>query len=188
MPFISEYLYHELNATNLESGDSIMVMKFPTPQEQDKKIEKRFSLIMEAIVSIRRAKATLDLPTSAVNEVFIKLNSDIDLTSGVKYISKLTKVETINFVDKKIENSAGDVSDNLEVYISLDGIDLTPIIKRLQAQKEKLSKEIGKLNGMLNNEKFVANAPEDVLAKNRELLESATSKLQKVDSELSSLV
>jgi len=188
MPFISEYLYHELNATNLESGDSIMVMKFPTPQEQDKKIEKRFSLIMEAIVSIRRAKATLDLPTSAVNEVFIKLNSDIDLTSGVKYISKLTKVETINFVDKKIENSAGDVSDNLEVYISLDGIDLTPIIKRLQAQKEKLSKEIGKLNGMLNNEKFVANAPEDVLAKNRELLESATLKLQKVDSELSSLV
>jgi valyl-tRNA synthetase len=187
MPFISEFLYHELNGTTLEDGNSIMVMRYPTDTKQDKEIEQKFSLIMEAIVGIRRAKATLDLPSSEVNEVSIKLNKEVDLSSGIPYISKLTKVESINFVDSKLANSAGDVSDNLEVYISLDGIDLSPIIKRLEAQKEKLQKEVGKLNGMLNNEKFVANAPEDVLAKNRDLLSSATDKLQKVESELSTL-
>ena len=187
MPFISEYLYHELSGTTLEDGDSIMVMEFPNLTNQDSEIENVFSLVMDAIVGIRRAKATLDLPSSAVDTVSIKLNKDIDLSAGSKYISKLTKVENINFVTQKVENSVADVGDNLEVYISLEGIDLDPIIKRLEAQKIKLEKEVGKLNGMLSNEKFVANAPEDVLAKNRELLENAKSKLEKVESELGAL-
>ena len=187
MPFISEYLYHELSGTTLEDGDSIMVMEFPNLTKQDSEIENVFSLVMDAIVGIRRAKATLDLPSSAVDTVSIKLNKDIDLSAGSKYISKLTKVENINFVTQKVENSVADVGDNLEVYISLEGIDLDPIIKRLEAQKIKLEKEVGKLNGMLSNEKFVANAPEDVLAKNRELLENAKSKLEKVESELGAL-
>ena len=187
MPFISEYLYHSLSDSCLDDASSIMVKEFPTDTKQDKEIEEVFSLVMEAIVGIRRAKATLDLPSSAVDSVSIKLNKDIDLSSGEKYISKLTKVENINFVEQKIENSVADVGDNLEVYISLEGIDLAPIIKRLEAQKVKLEKEVGKLNAMLGNEKFVANAPEDVLAKNRELLENAKNKLEKVVSELKTL-
>jgi valyl-tRNA synthetase len=142
---------------------------------------------MDAIVGIRRAKAPLDLPSSAVDTAYIKLNKDIDLNSGAKYISKLTKVEKITFVDKKVENSVADVGDNLEVYIPLEGIDLAPIIKRLESQKVKLEKEVAKLNGMLKNEKFVANAPKDVLQKNQELLKNAEDKLQKIESELNSL-
>ena len=40
---------------------------------------------------------------------------------------------------------------------------------------------------MLNNERFCANAPEDVLAKNREALEDAQSKQVKVKEQLNSL-
>ncbi len=187
MPFISEYLYHELSGTKFEDADSIMVMRFPTNIDQDKKIEEQFSLIKEAIVGIRRAKATLDLPSSAVSYVSIKVNKNVDLSKGKKYISKLTKVENIIFVDEKIKNSVADVGDNLECYISLEGIDLAPIIKRLQNQKIKLEKEVTKLSGMLNNEKFIANAPADVLAKNRTLLATNKDKLGKIDSELKSL-
>ncbi|MEA3227527.1 MAG: hypothetical protein U9P38_00480, partial [Campylobacterota bacterium] len=68
-----------------------------------------------------------------------------------------------------------------------DSIDLSSIIAKLTKQDEKLQKEIGKLNGMLNNERFVANAPEDVLAKNREALLDAKAKSLKVKEQLSSL-
>ena len=187
MPYISEYLSHELGGTSLQESDSIMIARFPTDTSRDEAIEARFALVMEAIVGIRRAKATLDLPSSAVDTVFVKLNSDIDLTQSAGLISKLTKVENIHFVNQKVENSVADVSDNMEVYISLDGIDVQPIVDRLNGQKVKLEKEIGKLNGMLKNEKFVANAPENVLAKNREQLENANAKLEKVESELKSL-
>jgi valyl-tRNA synthetase len=187
MPYISEYLYHELGNSTLEEEESIMIEKFPNDFSRDEAIEEKFELVMEAIVGIRRAKATLDLPSSAVDTVHIKLNKSVDLSQSTSFISKLTKVEHIHFVDEKVENSVGDVSDHLEVYISLEGIDLQPIIDRLEGQKAKLEKEVGKLNGMLNNEKFVANAPADVLAKNREQLESANAKLEKVKSELKSL-
>lgn len=187
MPFISEYLYHELSGTTLEESDSIMVMTFPVARQRDEEIEKVFELVMEAIVGIRRAKATLDLPNSAVDTVSIKVNNGTDLSHGAKYIAKLTKVPTINFVESKIENAVTDVGDNLEVYISLEGIDIAPIIARLENQKMKLEKEVAKLNGMLSNERFVANAPADVVAQNREQLESAQSKLEKVESELASL-
>ncbi len=187
MPYISEYLVHELSGTSLEDGDSIMIARFPTDTTRDEAIEEKFALVMEAIVGIRRAKATLDLPSSAVDTISIKVNKSVDISQSTTYISKLTKVENIHFVDAKIENAVADVSDNLEVFISLEGIDVQPIIDRLNGQKVKLEKETGKLNGMLNNEKFVANAPADVLAKNRELLASANAKLENVENELKSL-
>ena len=46
---------------------------------------------------------------------------------------------------------------------------------------------IDKVGGMLNNERFVANAPEDVLSKNRELLADAKAKQVKVKEQLNSL-
>ena len=188
MPYISEYLYHELSATTLEDSGSIMIDRFPTDTTRDEEIEEKFALIMEAIVSIRRAKATLDLPSGAIDTVSLKLNNNIDLTGSIKYLTRLTKVEHIHFVESKVENAVADVSDNLEVYISLEGIDIQPIIDRLNAQKIKLEKETGKLKGMLNNEKFMKNAPADVLAKNKEQLENATTKLEKVESELNRLL
>jgi valyl-tRNA synthetase len=61
---------------------------------------------------------------------------------------------------------------------------MSAIIAKLTKQKEKLEKEINKLNGMLNNERFVANAPEQVIATNRKALAEATEKMDKVESEL----
>jgi len=46
---------------------------------------------------------------------------------------------------------------------------------------EKLEKEITKLNGMLNNERFVANAPEQVIADNKQALADASEKMAKVE-------
>ena len=62
-----------------------------------------------------------------------------------------------------------------------------PINVKLSKQAEKLDKEITKLSGMLNNERFVANAPEDVLAKNREALAEAEDKKSKVMEQLQAL-
>ncbi len=187
MPFISEHLYHELSATSLEDGKSIMIEKYPEAKEIDSDIEKIFSLVIESIVSIRRAKATIELGNKEIPKVYIKLNKDIDISSGEKYIKRLARVGEIEFVDSKKENCISDISDNLEVNLPLEGIDLTPIISRLENQKVKLEKEFNKLNGMLSNERFVANAPKEVVEENRKTLEATKEKLDKVSSELDSL-
>jgi valyl-tRNA synthetase len=187
IPFLSEHLYHQLSGTELENSSSIMIMRYPENINIDSKIENDFKIIMESIVAIRRAKALVDLNKS-IKKVFVKLNNEnIDKTLLSSFISKLAKVENVEFVNKKQNNSISDVSDNLEVYIPTDSIDLAPIIKRLKKQEEKLEKEIGKISNMLNNKHFVSNAPKEVIVANENGLALAEQKLLKVKEELSSL-
>ncbi len=185
MPFISEYLYHELSGTRLEDSESIMVMKYPQISEGDAKIEELFSLVIEAIVSIRRAKATIDLGNAKIERAYLKTSSN--LNDAADYIKTLAKCEEIEFVEGSVANSARDVSERVESFIPLAGVDTSAIVARLNSQKGKLEKEIAKLEGMLGNEKFLASAPAEVLEKNREGLAAAKAKFEKVVSELANL-
>jgi valyl-tRNA synthetase len=187
MPFISDYLYHKLSGTTLENGDSLMIMDFPKEIAKNQEIEDMFAIIEEAITAIRRAKVIIDMGNSKIAKAYLKINKNIDNEMAKPFIEKLAKVENIEFVTAKVENSITDVSDNLEVYIPTGEIDMTPIINKLSKQQEKLEKEIAKLSGMLNNERFVANAPANVLEENRAGLASAEDKLAKVVAELKSL-
>jgi len=188
MPFITEHLYHELSGTSLENGDSIMLMKFPSKTKQRKE-EETFGIIMDAIVSIRRAKVLVDLANQKIEKAFVKLDKVDDKTKEMMkpFISRLAKVENLAFTDTKIENAVSDIADSCESFIPTDSIDLSSIIAKLTKQDEKLQKEIGKLKGMLNNQRFVANAPEDVLEKNRTQLADAKAKQEKVLEQLESL-
>lgn len=186
MPFISDHLYHKLSGTSIEESDSIMIMSFPKAIDRDFEIENTFSFIQEAITAIRRAKVIIDMGNSKIDKAYINLNdnADIDFNEAKKFIEKLAKVENIELTDTKIENSISDISDNLEIYIPTSDIDLSSITTKLSKQKEKLEKEIEKLSGMLNNDKFVANAPEKVITENREALDIARSKVEKISAEL----
>ena len=184
MPFISEYLFHELSGSNLENASSIMVEEYPQANERDLHIEKTFELVIKAIVAIRRAKATIEQGNSKIPKAFIKLNGNENLTEATNYIALLAKCEQIEFCDAKIENAARDVSENLEAFVPLEGVDMSAVIMRLRSQKTKLEKEIAKLSSMLNNEKFVASAPQAVVEANREGLQSAQEKFVKICDEL----
>lgn len=187
MPFLSEYLYQNLSGTDLENTTSIMIDKYPQAGEINEKTEKIFSLIIEAVVSIRRAKATIDLGNSKIPLAYIKLNESINLENELEFIKLLAKCDDVKFVNEKVADAVADVSQNLSVFVPLSGVDLSEILKRLNAQKTKLEKEILKLEGMLKNEKFIANAPAEVVQTNREGLENAQNQLSKVENEIRSL-
>jgi valyl-tRNA synthetase len=187
MPFISDYLYHKLSGTTLEDSKSLMVERFPKDIKKDEQIEEVFNIIQEAIKTIRRAKVVIDMGNSKIAKAYIKLNKQIDTNLAKPFIEKLAKVETIEFVNQKVENSIADISDNLEVYIPKDDIDMKPIITKLQKQQEKLQKEITKLTNMLNNKKFIENAPQQVIQENQQALQVAQQKYDKITQELQSL-
>ena len=189
MPFITEYLWHQLSGTTLEESDSIMIKRFPQKTKKRKSDEARFEIIMDAIVSIRRAKVLVDMANRHMEKAYVKIDdfSDKDKEIAKPFIEKLAKVENVEFVSQKIENAVSDIGEKCEVFIPTESIDLSPIIARLTKQDEKLQKEIDKLSKMLGNERFVANAPEDVLQKNKAALAEAEQKQKKVQEQLASL-
>ncbi len=187
MPFIADYLYHKLSGTTLEEGKSVMIMNYPKELPVDNASIEQFAVIEEAIVAIRRAKVIIDMGNSKIDLAYIKLGVNLDTNAIKPFIQKLAKVENIEFVTSKIDGKCiTDVSTNLEVYIPTDSIDLSAIKDKLSKQKAKLEAEITKLSNMLNNEKFVANVPAQVLETNRTALAEAQSKFEKVEAELKS--
>lgn len=187
MPYITEYLYQRLGATTLKESDSIMVREYPVAGEPDEKIMEDFALAIEAIVSIRRCKTLVEKANQRIEKAYLRIEADFDEELMRPFIEKLSKAERVEFVTQKPDPAVTDVSDHLESYISTADIDMTPIIAKLQKQREKLEKEIMKIGGMLKNEKFVANAPEAVVEQNRKALADAEQKLEKIKEELEAM-
>ncbi|PAF54486.1 valine--tRNA ligase [Helicobacter sp. 13S00482-2] len=187
MPFITEDLWHKLNASSLENSSSIMIASYPNEIIQDENTENEFKIIQDVIISIRRAKMTLDIGNKSIAKAYVQLNENKKIKNQdlfIKFITKLAKVEKVHIVGNKPEKTVSDVSECCKTYLSLEGIDISPILKRLEAQKEKLEKEISKLKAMLNNEKFLQNAPAEVLATNKANLKECEEKFSKVLDEL----
>ena len=190
MPFISEFLYHELSGTKLENSESIMISAYPEFKKRDLELEGFFELITQAIVSIRRAKTLVELGNSRISKAFIKLNDTSKVAkfkSYTHFISKLAKSESIEFIAENLSKASADVSENLKVFVPLESVDLSGVLARLEAQKIKLNKEKTKLENMLNNEKFISNAPKEVILQNKTALESLNLQLTKIDEELKNL-
>ncbi|NQY94280.1 MAG: class I tRNA ligase family protein, partial [Campylobacteraceae bacterium] len=187
MPFISDYLYHKLSGTTLEEGDSVMVMSFPKNGDTFPDEESMFIVIEEMITTIRRAKVVIDMGNSKIAKIYIKSDFLKDYETAKPFISKLAKVENVEFVNEKVDNSITELGKTFEVYLPTDEIDMSPIISKLTKQQEKTQKEVDKLNGMLSNERFVANAPESVIIQNRKALLEASNKLVKIQNELKAI-
>ena len=188
MPFITEYLYHRLDGSQIEQDESIMIKPYPNLDYQNEATIKEFDRIIEAIVSVRRCKTLIDQGNQKIATASIKLNTPADEELMKIFVEKLAKVDNINFVTHKLDKCVTDVSDTLEVMIATDSIDMSAIISKLEKQKEKLQKEVDKLSSMLNNERFVANAPANVIEENKTALSESEMKLDKIKQELNALI
>ncbi len=104
-----------------------------------------------------------------------------------RFIANLAKCETIEFVSEKPNGCAADVSENLECFIEITAEAKEALLSRLAKQKEKSEKELARLDGMLKNEKFVANATKELIEKNTKNANSIREKLAKIEAEIASL-
>ncbi len=188
MPFISEYNFHRLSGTSLEDGDSISVMAYPDNERQDEEIENTFSTIMEAIKSIRRLKILANMESQKIDNVFLQFKDKVDEKLVMQFAPKMAKVLNITFVNEKLENAIVDIGENVVSYLQTKDIDLTPLLNKLNKQKEKTDKEIDKLSNLLNNENFVKNATEEVVEKNNTLLKEAKEKMSNIENQLKDIL
>jgi valyl-tRNA synthetase len=180
MPYLTEKLYKEIDANN--RSESLMIQSFPKETKRDLTIEKQFETIIDAIVSLRRAKVPIDFANKTIPTAFIKASNEF--TIDLRFIQKLGKVEEVTLVNERPDNVVVDVGDFVETMIPIGNLDLTPLKNKLSKQSEKLQKELEKFDKMLNNERFVANAPKEVIEENRKSRNEVEEKLKKVEGEL----
>ena len=66
-------------------------------------------------------------------------------------------------------------------------VDIRQEIERLEKEEKRLSGELARVNGMLNNERFMSKAPEAKVSEEREKLVKYTQMMEQVKERLAQL-
>lgn len=177
MPHITEKIWQILPKNS--DKKAIMLSDFPVYEAklsfEDE--NKQMELVFETIKSLRNVRQSFNIPVSTkVNAEILASKDEEEIFKKVEaYIHRLARVETIKYVDethKTVKQSAAAVVSNSKIIIPLAGlIDINEEIARQNKKLEKLTNEKRSLEGRINNEKFVKNAPKEVLEQTKSRIE-----------------
>ena len=182
MPFVTEELWQNLETR--EEGESLMINSFPKAGKVDETLIEELNFAMEVITEIRTIRKQKNIPNKDQVELFVKTNQQHNKRFDA-VISKLTNLATLNYTNDKIDGAFSFVVKSNEYFI--------PISEKvdLEVEKEKIKKELdytlgflNSINQKLSNDKFVNNAPEQVLAVERKKQAEAESKIKVLEEQL----
>ena len=187
MPYITEEIWQVL--TNESS--SIMVSSFPVYEEKYSfaKEEEDFSKVIDAIKAVRARRTEMNVPPSVKAKIFIETQYG-ELFSGCGlFFEKLASASEIEVADKyEIEDAVTAVTDCARLFIPLDQlVDKEKEIARLEKEKAKVQKDIDFLSGKLNNQGFLAKAPEKLIEAEKAKLAKAEEKMAKIEQSMAGL-
>ncbi len=184
MPFITEELWQHL-ATRQE-GESIMIAHMPEPKAYDAHVITLFETTKQIISGIR----TIRLQKNIANRESLTLqiiNGLHDDTNN-SIIAKLSNLSQIDRVTEKDANSATFLVGTTEYAVPLgNNIDVEAELKKLEADLQYMQGFLHTVMGKLNNERFVNNAPENVVALERKKKADAESKIKSIEERIAEL-
>ena len=183
MPFVTEHIWQHLP----HEGESIMVAPWPSTLSMEGfgSAAAHMNVMMDGIKGIRNMRAEMNVPMGKRSEVIL-----VPATEELKGILEThgdyfhtlgwaEKVTVLSPDSPKPENATVTVVNGLEVYLLLkDLIDADKEKERIAKEQATVLKEIARLEGKLNNQGFLAKAPEAVVAKEKEKLEEYKQKQQ----------
>jgi len=169
MPHITEKVWQLIPQEAQEKA--IMLSSFPvyTDELSFPKEAEEMELVFETIKSLRNVRQSFNIPTSLKFDIEIRAEKSEKTTFEAieAYIKRLAKVENISYADNSSDvpkKSATAVVSASKIIIPLENlIDFNEEIKRQQKKLDKLVAEKNSLAGRMNNEKFVANAPKELI-------------------------
>lgn len=188
MPFITEEIWQRVKALAGAAGDSIMLAHYPQfdAQKTDAQAETDIAWLQQVILGIRNIRGEMNIPPGKPLPVLLRNGNDDDRTRLAAYplfLMKLANIASIDWLtaDATAPLAATALVGALEILIPMsDLIDKNAELARLQKEIDKLQKDCERQQGKLSNDSFVAKAPPDVIAKEREKLADNERTLQKL--------
>lgn len=186
MPFITEEIWQGIKAVFPLEEEALIIAAFPEvdPQLLDPQIDDEMRFVQESITAIRNLRKQVNLAPSQEIGIIIRFAEEKQqnlFQNYMGYFGKLAKVSSLTggVGTEKPKAAIAAVVRNIEIFLPLSGlIDLAAERERLNKQIEKLAKELGSINNKLNNTNFMANAKEEVIAKEREKFTEVNTKVE----------
>ncbi|EOS51526.1 valine-tRNA ligase [Lachnospiraceae bacterium MD335] len=192
MPFITEEIFCTLQSEEA----SIMIAKWPEFCEERlfTKDERDIEILKEAVRGVRNVRTEMNVAPSRKAHVYVvSENADIRTVfeEGMLFFASLAYASDVTVQDTKsgiADDAVSVVIANANIYIPFaELVDISQEIERLEKEEKRLESELARVNGMLNNEKFMSKAPEQKIAEERAKLTKYTQMRQQIAERLAQL-
>ena len=184
MPHITESVWQGVKSFGLgkDTPSALIVAKFPTYSEElaYPNEAEEMNLVFQTITSLRNVRQSFNISTSATVDVEVRAEGrEKEIFKAIEsYIRRLAKVNNISYAEMDATvppKSATAVVSTSKLIVPLaDLIDLDAEVKRQEKKLEKLTNEKNSLLGRMKNEKFVANAPKELVDQTNARIEELT--------------
>ncbi len=184
IPFVTEEIWQYVAPKLGRQAASISSQAYPQPSETDyRSAEADIEWLKRIVSSLRQIRSELGL--SPGRAVSLRLLGDAPsdrsrldrFRAQIAFLCRLDSLEWLSS-EMDIPAAAPAVVGDLRLFIPLEGlVDLGAERTRLDKEIKRIEVEIAKCQGKLGNDNFVANAPEDVVAQERQRLSDFSTQL-----------
>ncbi len=187
MPFITEELWQLLEKR--EQGESLMMAELPRKGKTDKKLLNDFDIVREAITQIRNIRKEKNLGKNDALQLLVRNPAIGDYPAHLEpVIRKMGIISEIALTQEKVEGAVSFIVKNVEYYLPLgDLVDAEEEIAKMEKELDYTKGFMNSVGRKLENERFVNNAPEAVVAAERKKLADAEAKIRTLEQQMASL-
>lgn len=184
MPFMTEELW-TLTAGEGQKRDTVLALAaWPELSFQDEEAAADINWLVDLVTGIRSVRAEMNVPAGAIAPIVVLDANAASMDRFSRHdaaIKRLARVESVSFETQAPKGSAQMLLGEATICIPLGNlIDLKAEAARLAKEAGKIAAEMDRIEKKLANEKFVANAREEVVEAERERLAELKEAAQRV--------
>jgi valyl-tRNA synthetase len=183
-PFVTEEIWSVLPGER----KILMTSTFPAVREdwQNNTAEARMELLMGIITGIRTIRSEAEIhPSMKIEACLVCPDQEKAVIVGefaqaIVDMARLTGL-TVERESSKSDDAATFIAGDIEIYVPLKGlVDVEAELAKLAKEREKVEIKLRQINGKLGNAGFLANAPADVVDKEKEKKDVLDARLAKI--------
>ena len=191
MPFITEEIWQQFKPEHVNKSPSIMISKYPTGKtKKASKTMNDIEWVKEIVTSIRNIRGEMKIKPSLKISALLQQGNRTDKQRSKDFehlIIELAGLSSVRWIDNDEEPPASAINfhKNLKVLIPLEGlIKAVEENERIEKNISKLTKESDSLSKQLNNDKFINNAPLEVVKDQKKRFKEISKELLLLDIQL----
>ncbi len=185
MPFITEEIWQSISERSPE--EALIISKYPKQTPFNDELISDMDFISEIISGVRTVRKDKNIAFKEAVELFV-INNEKSTDQLDSVVKKLVNASQISYVSEKVDGASFRVKSNeYFIPISLDNINVEEEVKKLTDELNYTEGFLKSVQKKLQNERFVNNAPEQVIANERKKEADAEAKIAALKSSLAGL-
>ncbi len=186
MPFITEEIWQMLSER--KEGESIMVAQMPKIEKYDVDLLSAFENVKEAISGIRKIRTDKNIPNKDSLELKVQQGDKGFEAAFNSIVVKMANLSSLEMINEEVQGAASFRVKSTNFYVPLEGfIDVEEELNKLEEELKYTKGFLASVMKKLGNERFVNNAPEVVVAKEKAKQADAEAKIKVLEERIASL-